>query len=224
MKQSRSKGFSPVLDVAAPHESVHGGRDFLLHIAAITIGLLIAIGFEASAQWVHHHHLVTVARENVHREVLANQQLLPQNLAHLREDSARMQANIVVIRQLRDHPRAPHGKLSYTLGWSPFANSAWGAARDTGALAYMPYDELQSLSQIYVQQEYISSLGTTLVADQGKAPSILASENSVDDLQLEQLAQLMGRTTDLLPQLDALQQRLAELQRGYESAGKFEKH
>lgn len=211
-----------MLDVHSPHEPIHGWRDFLLHIATITIGLLIALGLEASVEWMHHRHLVAVARENIHREVEGNQQLLPQNLAHLREDALRMQGNIVVIRQLRDHPRAPHGKLSFNLDWSQFAGSAWSTARSTGSLAYMPYDELQSLSQIYSQQDYVNSLGATLFTDQGKAPSIVAAEVNVEDLQLDQLAQLMGKTTDLLAQLDALEQRLGELQKSYAYAAKLE--
>ncbi len=133
-----------------------------------------------------------------------------------------MRANIVVIRQLRDHPRSPHGKLSFDLGWSSFTGSAFRTARDTGALAYMPYDELQNLSGTYAQQDYINGLGVTLFTDQNKAPGILASEVQVEDLQLEQLAQLMTRTTDLLSQLDALQQRLGGLQQDYSEAAKLE--
>ncbi len=209
-----------MLDVHPPHERLHGWRDFLLHIATITIGLLIALGLEAAAEYIHHRHLVAEARETIHREIDENQKLLPQNFAHLQADADRMKANIVVIRQLRDHPRAPHGKLSFDLGWSSFSGSAFRTARDTGALAYMPYDQLQDLSQLYAQQDYINALGTTLFTDQNKAPSILASEVNIEDLQLEQLAQLMTRTTDLLAQLQALESRLGELRADYDAAGK----
>lgn len=215
---------NPVLDVHPPHEPVHGWRDFLLHIATITIGLLIALSLEAAVEYVHHRHLVHEARENIHREIERNQQLLAQNSASLRADTLRMQGNIIAIRQLRDHPRSSHGKLAFDLRWSSFAGSAWRTARDTEALAYMPYDELQDLSTLYAQQEYVNSLGTTLFTDQGKAPSIIASEATVEDLQLDQLAQLMARTTDLLSQLEALQQRLAELRQGYNEAAGREAH
>jgi hypothetical protein len=36
-----------MLDVHAPHETVHSWRDSITHIATITIGLLIALGLEA---------------------------------------------------------------------------------------------------------------------------------------------------------------------------------
>lgn len=211
-----------ILDIHPPHKSIHGWRDFLLHIATITIGLLIALGLEASVEWVHHRHLAAEARNNIHHEITENQKLLPENLAHLREDTVRMQANIAVIRQLRDHPRSPHGQLSFNLGWTSFPGSAFRTARDTGALAYMSYDELQELSQIYAQQDYVNGLGKTLFTDQGRAPSIVSSEVHVEDLQLDQLAQLMTRTTDLLAQLDVLQQFLPDLKQKYDYAGKLE--
>jgi hypothetical protein len=40
-----------MLDVHAPHQSAHTLKDFLIHIAAITIGLLIALGLEATVEW-----------------------------------------------------------------------------------------------------------------------------------------------------------------------------
>ena len=45
-----------MLDVHAPHESIHGWRDFFIHLATITIGLLIALGLEATVEWMHHRH------------------------------------------------------------------------------------------------------------------------------------------------------------------------
>ena len=34
------------LDVHAPHEPIHGVKDFLLHLLTITVGLLIAVGLK----------------------------------------------------------------------------------------------------------------------------------------------------------------------------------
>jgi hypothetical protein len=37
---------TPMLDVHPPHEAVHTWKDFCIHIIAIVIGLLIAVGLE----------------------------------------------------------------------------------------------------------------------------------------------------------------------------------
>jgi len=47
---------APMLDVHAPHQSVHTWKDFFVHIATICVGLLIAVGLEQAVEGVHHHH------------------------------------------------------------------------------------------------------------------------------------------------------------------------
>ena len=46
-----------MLDVHPPHAPTHTWRDFLIHIATIVIGLLIAIGLEQTVEAVHRHHV-----------------------------------------------------------------------------------------------------------------------------------------------------------------------
>ena len=62
-----------MIDVHPPHETVHTWRDFLIHIATICVGLLIAIGLEQAVEAFHHVHerraleseMRTEARRNV---------------------------------------------------------------------------------------------------------------------------------------------------------------
>jgi len=44
-----------MLDVHMPHPT-HTWSDFLIRIATITVGLLIAISLEQTVEWVHHRH------------------------------------------------------------------------------------------------------------------------------------------------------------------------
>ena len=43
-----------MLDVHAPHETIHTWKNFLVHIAAIVVGLLIAVGLEQTVEFFHH--------------------------------------------------------------------------------------------------------------------------------------------------------------------------
>ena len=45
-----------MLDVRPPHQADHTWKDLLLHIAAISIGLLLTLGLEATVEWIHHKH------------------------------------------------------------------------------------------------------------------------------------------------------------------------
>jgi hypothetical protein len=48
--RSKPEISEPMLDVDAPHPTVHTWKNFF-HIAAITLGLLIALGLEATVEW-----------------------------------------------------------------------------------------------------------------------------------------------------------------------------
>ena len=41
-----------MLDVHSPHKSPDSWREFFVHLATITIGLLIALGLEAAVEWM----------------------------------------------------------------------------------------------------------------------------------------------------------------------------
>jgi hypothetical protein len=51
---STSEVSAPMLNVHAPLESIHSWKGFVIHIATITIGLLIAIGLEQTIEYLHH--------------------------------------------------------------------------------------------------------------------------------------------------------------------------
>jgi len=57
---------APMLDAHAPDATVHTWRDFFIHIATITIGLLIAIGLEQCVENLHHLH----QRHDLQRDLL----------------------------------------------------------------------------------------------------------------------------------------------------------
>ena len=57
-----------MLDVHAAHGSIHSWRDFVIHIATISIGLLIAIGLEQTVEYLHHRHQVADLREALRTE------------------------------------------------------------------------------------------------------------------------------------------------------------
>jgi hypothetical protein len=133
-----------MLDVHAPHATVHGWRDFFTHIATITIGLLIALALEAGVEGLHHRHIVREARENIRREIAQNEAATKQNIDSVQANADNMQANIEKTRQLRANRHAlDHNEMHFSFAWSSFNDSAWRSARDTGALIYMPTAEVQ---------------------------------------------------------------------------------
>jgi hypothetical protein len=65
-----------MLDVHAPEHRIHGFRDFVVHLLTITVGLLIALGLEASVEAMHHRHERNEADEKTRLEMRSNRDTL----------------------------------------------------------------------------------------------------------------------------------------------------
>ena len=70
-----------MLDVHAPHESIHSWKNFLVHIAAIVVGLLIAVSLEQTVELLHHSHQRHELQEALRRNGEGNRQYIKEDLA-----------------------------------------------------------------------------------------------------------------------------------------------
>ena len=142
-----------MLDVHAPHEPIHGWRDFLIHLGTITIGLLIALGLEATAEWFHHRQEVADARESLHRELLANQEHFAINARNFRREAAVLKNNLLVLQFIQDHPKTPQGRLPgvlmWTISYARMEEAAWKMANQTEIAVYMPQEEVMRNDELY---------------------------------------------------------------------------
>jgi hypothetical protein len=142
-----------MLDVHPPHQTIHGWRDFFVHLATISIGLLIALGLEATAEWIHHRNEVADTREALRRELQENRSRFAANTQYFWQESAMLQNNLLVLRYLQQHPGAPHSELPGILLWTSsnarMEDSAWKTANQTGITALMPQDEVMKTAELY---------------------------------------------------------------------------
>ena len=76
-----------MLDVHPPHSPTHTWKDFLIHIATIVIGLLIAIGLEQTVEWFHHRRQVAETHNALHEEREHNQHDFALATQHWRLDA-----------------------------------------------------------------------------------------------------------------------------------------
>jgi hypothetical protein len=149
------------MDVHAPHQPVHTWRDFLIHLAIVTIGLFIALMLEALVEHVHHRHLVAEARENLHREIAANCASASKDLGYSQVNVGVFDQNIRAVHALQTHAKGDF-HISNTMEWSDFSSAGWRTAHETGALGYMPYDEVQRYSDLYTAQDFLETRAEAL--------------------------------------------------------------
>ena len=207
-----------MLDVHPPHEPVHGWRDIAVHLLTITAGLLIALGLEAMVEAVHHHELAVQARENIEREVELNTEHAKDNVTKLQAAIGIIDANLVAARKRRDDPTQPfHGSIDAS--WTDLEEGAWLTARESGALAHMPLDEVQRYATIYARQQEIEREAIAIMSEVVQNAAPLMVEDSPDHATPEDLRAMMLRSADTKMKLIALSQYVQGLEKNYASLG-----
>jgi len=205
------------LDVHPPHEPIHSWRDFFVHLFTITVGLLIALGLENAADDLHHRHIVREARENIHREIVQNEQAVKEDLASLDTNEGKMKSNLAALRAVEKDPTKTKYHLSYNFQWSSFNQSAWLSARDSGALTFMPTDEVQHYADVYDDQQLVTQQATidfTFESDVA-APFLMEEDGS---LTKEEIRGVMRDTALTYSKLNILHQLVEQLGQQYGQA------
>jgi hypothetical protein len=145
-----------VLEVHPPSEPVHGWRDFLIHLATITIGLLIALSLEGCVEFWHHRSLVHEAEESMQTEIRANAEELQGALDDVRKEQEFLRRDIEVMKKIIANPKETNREtLTINFRIRTFNNVSWKTAESTGALSYMPYQRAKEYSNLYGAQSEI---------------------------------------------------------------------
>jgi hypothetical protein len=146
-----------MLDVHPPHHPANGARDFFLHLFTITCGLLIAVGIEGLVERHQHREIAESARETLRLEIRSNADTLKNALAEIAKRKQTLTDNLHTLEHMAK-TKDQHGSLNGTYETVHLQQTAWLTAQQTGALAYMPYDEAQRFSDIYnAQQQFLDS-------------------------------------------------------------------
>jgi hypothetical protein len=197
-----------MLDVHPLQRAPHTWREFLLHIATISVGLLIAIGLEQSVEFVHRNHERNRLRNDLRIEGLINRERIDaaiQNLDALQAWEARATS---AVRSTSGHsgPRQPYPEpyhvdpaLLKRLRFTVPSATAWTVARTSGAAALLPSTEAAGYTRLnYFQgltlDNYMDSIKTytALTAAEAQVSADLAVRQpdlaTLDSAQLDRLS------------------------------------
>lgn len=139
------------MDLHLPHEPVRTWRDALVHRNNPGIGLFVEL--EAVVESVHHRDLVRGARENIRREIVANQQVIQEDIASIGEEAAHVDAGLKTMRSVRAHSRAEGQSIIFQWAYSDLSDAAWQTAGESGALGFIPYAEVQQDASLNPMQD-----------------------------------------------------------------------
>jgi hypothetical protein len=147
-----------VLEVHAPHEAIHSWRDFFIHLATITIGLLIALSLERCVEWQQHRHLVHHAEVSLGKEIRGNANEVQGALGDVQKQLDMLKRDLAVLNRILADPKKPNREdITFKYAIRAFNDVSWRTAQSTTALSYMPYDDALEYSNIYDQQNDIDA-------------------------------------------------------------------
>lgn len=132
------------MDIHAPHEPVHTFKDFAIHIAIVTIGIIIALSLDGLRETFREHRLVRETRENFRKELKINQHSMLDELARVTAGHGKLETLANDAPTLaQQHPEQVVAQLEAVKNpYYFFSTNSWQSALSTGALAHMGADEV----------------------------------------------------------------------------------
>jgi hypothetical protein len=132
------------MEIHAPERPINNLKDFALHIAIVTCGILIALGLEGIREAVHNRHLVHETRENVRAEMEVDIDHSSDELPRVKLYNAELKSLINDLPRLAaQHPEQINQRLAQIQNPGYFfLSNSWQSALSTGALEHMSTDEV----------------------------------------------------------------------------------
>jgi hypothetical protein len=150
---------APMLDVHAPHESIHTWKSFFIHIATIVVGLFIAVGLEQTVEFFRHRHQHEVLEEQMNAVLQSNRSIDAEGIANL--NAGRMyfvQLRAAIDARLHGRygvpmPSVNDPRMAARLTLPSLA--PYEAARQNGMIALLPIERIRIYNRIAVQQDLL---------------------------------------------------------------------
>jgi len=217
----------PMHEIHAPHQSIHTWKDFLIHIAAIALGLLMALGLEQIVEYVHHRHQSGIIEAQMRTVLQSNLESDADTLHRLSEARTYLvELQLAIVNQLQGRPVTNSPPLDYQRlrafvilpGLAPY-----DAAKANGTVAWLSVNRIRIYNRVAFarelesavrdrwflglaaleefQEQFVDSPGTLEVGGFVKAPDL-------GKLTAAQLAEYLKLVSALIKRNDALTHRL----------------
>ena len=183
-----------------------------MHIAAISIGLLIALGLEATVEWVHHRHQAQQALELLKQEVDRNRTALANDMRSGDIGERNHREALAALHRLRLGTLKPDGRLIFVRKFDPLSSAAWKIVHESGAAAYLPYELMAHYGAIDDAQQGINDAARSVYAQLLIATSVLNTETLNQSRQEEDRTQREAETADVQSQAPDSRSEAAEIE------------
>ena len=139
-----------MLDVHPAHHAATTWRDFLIHIATIVIGLMIAVGLEQTVEYIHHRHQREDLRDALRQDADTNvRDAFISYVWFTAYDSWYTNRIAQVHEAIRSHhPVAGAAPRPSGHAGPDQLEPAWNAAKSSGLVTVLPQDEIKAYAEV----------------------------------------------------------------------------
>ena len=147
------------MELHRPHEQspFRSWPAFLIEIATIVIGVLVALSFEGAREWMHNRSLAREARDTIVRELTQNKDSVDGDIKTAENRSAELKTDLHYVDDMLKTGKTSIHHLGLNTNWGDLRRSGWSTAQQTGALAHMSYGEVQEFAAVYDMQDLYQS-------------------------------------------------------------------
>ena len=170
---------------------------------------------EALVEHLHNRHLVREARANIRQEIEIDDQAARKDITLVQQNIDTLRANIDTIHLLQTHPKDFHGSLTNSMSFDTLNDAAWRTARDTGALSFMPYGEVQRYSDLYMLEDLVNQKAISAGEQSFRASIPTLMGYNINGIPAEELTQMLRDNAATLIDLVTLKQFLLQLDQAY---------
>jgi len=182
-----------MIDVHPAPEAAHSVRAFLIHIATIVIGIIIAIGLEQAVETIHHRHQGERIEDALRDEALTNRRLIRYDIDSVNAVRRNIRLNMTNLdRDGKAFVPVPPPHDTFL----PFINTAWIAARNNGLITLLPNQVAASYWRVNFLADAMSGSITSLADARKKVNSLLYLHASPSQLTPEERTALLHAYSD----------------------------
>lgn len=140
-------------EIEPPAERIRSLKDFLIHIATIVLGVLIAIALEQTVEYFHHRLQVAKIRDALRLERRIDINRFAVTTDEFHRTAPHLQTNLAIFQYLRKHPGALPALWPGRFDWSAlsivYVEDAWRTAQESSILEHMPQAEVTLDAELY---------------------------------------------------------------------------
>jgi hypothetical protein len=201
-----------MLDVHPPHRPTHTWRDFFVHIATISVGLLIAVALEQSVEAIHHRHERDILIQEMRLEAERNILLLQTDIDRNFEKAAWNRAILTALQTSRPQNGILTATLSTHKDFLPQivpSRAVWSVAKTNGKVALLSereaeiYDRLDTNVESESRAQEAQTLTLTALQAQALRLNLHIDSGATIHLPAADLTSLTQALADTIAAADA---------------------